>query len=255
MKKLICVVIMVLNLLLLSFLLYSCDNDTGLDLDNDDKNDIEIPVPDVRKYNVTFETNGGTSISEQNASVIQKSPNTTKEDHVFLGWCIDESLNTAVQFPLDVEKDMTLYAKWLRISQTSTCKNTSLKFLDDRTGSATYDISPSDFDLDALDKNGYFLRIEVTYDVYYKKDYDVPFDIGYAGSPKYEVSIYNSDLIGVLDEDMSTSKTTKTRTIKIEDYTTNLKNTKLRLTFSTDNIQNIIYFKNITVQYTCVRYK
>ena len=90
---------------------------------------------------------------------------------------------------------------------------------------------------------------------YYKKDYDVPFDIGYAGSPKYEVSIYNSDLKGVLDEDMSTSKTTKTRTIKIEDYTTNLKNTKLRLTFSTDNIQNIIYFKNITVQYTCVRYK
>ena len=47
-----------------------------------------------------------------------------------------------------------------------------------------YDITPTGFDYDKLEKSGYRIKIKVTYDVYYKKDYDVPFDVGYASLPK-----------------------------------------------------------------------
>ena len=47
------------------------------------------------------------------------------------------------------------------------------------------------------------------------KDYNVLFDIGYAGSPKYEFSIYNTDLVGYFEENLSTTKTAQKQTYSV----------------------------------------
>ena len=118
---------------------------------------------------------------------------------------------------------------------------------DDRNSSVVFIITPVGFDFSELASRGYKIRIDVEYDFYYKKDYDIPFDIGYMGSPKYEVSIFNSDKIGQFKSDLSTKSAIQTRTISCETAAANYENTIIYLQFSTDNIQNIIYFKNIVV--------
>ena len=117
--------------------------------------------------------------------------------------------------------------------------------------SASYYITPEGFEWDKLEEKGYKMKITVTYDVYYKKDWDLGF--GYAGSPKYEVSVVNSDGMGKIDDNMPTETTSQTRTLSFSSKIVDLKNTRLVLTFSTDNIQNIIYFKNIKIDYQCYK--
>lgn len=68
-----------------------------------------------RKYMVSFETNGGSILEgvqvEYNGSInIPDAP--TKDSHRFIGWCLDESLNKAVEWPLTVTQDVKLYASW-----------------------------------------------------------------------------------------------------------------------------------------------
>ena len=147
--------------------------------------------------------------------------------------------------------DGLLGAVTLKLKDTQKCKDCSIKFSTSNDMSASYYITPSGFDMDELDKKGYNMRITVTYDVYYKKDWDLL--IGYLGSPKYEVSVVNSDGMGKIDKDLSTSTSSQTRTFSVSASVADLKNTRLILTFSTDNIQNIIYFKNITVDYQCYK--
>ena len=112
-------------------------------------------------------------------------------------------------------------------------------------------ITPEGFDLYELEKRGYGMEIKVTYDVYYKKDWGI--GLGYAGSPKYEVSVFDSDGMGVMDKDMTTKTSKTTRTITLTSGIVDLKNTKLFLKFSTDNVQNIIHFENIRVDYRCFK--
>ncbi len=95
------------------------------------------------------------------------------------------------------------------------------------------------------------MKIIVTYQVYYEKDYDVPLGIGYAGAPEYNASLINSKNYGDVDEDMPTSTSASYRSLEWILNISDLKNEQLRLIFNTDNIQNIVYFKNITVSYTC----
>ena len=63
----------------------------------------------------------------------------------------------------------------------------------------------------------------------------------------------NSDGMGKIDDNMPTETTSQTRTLSFSSKIVDLKNTRLVLTFSTDNIQNIIYFKNIKVDYQCYK--
>ena len=139
----------------------------------------------------------------------------------------------------------------LKLEDTIRCKDCSIKFLSNENMSASYYITPEGFEWDKLEEKGYKMKITVTYDVYYKKDWDLGF--GYAGSPKYEVSVVNSDGLGKIDDNMPAELTSQTKTISLSSRITDLKDTRLILTFSTDNIQNIIYFKNINVDYQCYK--
>ena len=139
----------------------------------------------------------------------------------------------------------------LKLKDTQRCRDCSIKFSTSTDMGASYYITPEGFEWDKLEEKGYKMKITVTYDVYYKKDWDLGF--GYAGSPKYEVSVVNSDGMGKIDDNMSTKTTSQTRTLSFSSNIVDLKNTRLVLTFSTDNIQNIIYFKNIKVDYQCYK--
>lgn len=237
--------IVALLLLVCILLSFTC---CSVDIDNDGKND---STTSLFTHTLRFVTNGGSYISPKQINVLTSAPQPTKNSHEFLGWYRDESLTVPVIYPLSIDADMTIYAKWLKLADSMQCANTNIKFLNDIGSAKTCAITPTGFDLEELSLRGYYIDIVVQYDVYYVKDYDILWDIGYMGSPKYEVSILNDDGVGQFQHDLTTTTSAKTRTIKYTARAINYSNSVIYLTFSTDNIQNIIYFKNITVSYTC----
>ena len=86
-------------LLSLFFLLTSCEN--------------PLFVEATKLYEVTFETNGGSRIESYHTERIEKTPETEKAGFTFDGWYRNSSLTTKIEsFPLKIESNMTLYAKW-----------------------------------------------------------------------------------------------------------------------------------------------
>ena len=67
-------------------------------------------------YNVTFETNGGSKIAPVrviSGSVLTVPFEPKKEGTSFNGWYIDKELTTPYIFGEMVDKDLTLYARWI----------------------------------------------------------------------------------------------------------------------------------------------
>ena len=71
----------------------------------------EIIEP-VDEFKVTFETNGGNKMDSLITSLILEEPIPTKKGCTFLGWYLEETFISKVNFPFEVTKDITLYAKW-----------------------------------------------------------------------------------------------------------------------------------------------
>lgn len=66
-------------------------------------------------YNVKFVTNGGSEVKEIYTNEISEIPYTQKENCEFGGWYTKSDLSEeAITFPFKVEKEITLYAKWLQ---------------------------------------------------------------------------------------------------------------------------------------------
>ncbi len=204
-------------------------------------------------YTVTFETNDGSYVQPITTKTLDKAPTPTKTDYVFDGWFLDENLTTAAIFPLEVKKDTTLYANWLKIREQINFTGGNIKGTITKTNGISYNLEPTGLDLDRLNKLGYRIEINVVYDVKYVKDYDVLFDIGYMGSPKYEVSISTPDGYGPEERDCPTSKKYQTKVISYNVTPNYLQKESLKLKFSTDNIQNKIYFDNISAVFICTK--
>ena len=142
----------------------------------------------------------------------------------------------------------------LKLNDTVTCKDCKIKFLDDSyNSSVSYYITPNGFEMDQLEERGYYMEIMVTYNVCYKKDYDMPWDIGYAGSPKYDVYIRNTDYMGKSETDLNTTTNIVSRSLTLRASIADIKNQRWILSFSTENVQNIIYFTDIVVSYRCYK--
>ena len=139
----------------------------------------------------------------------------------------------------------------MQLDYSKRCADCSIKLGSGTNSSASYYITPEGFDWDELGKKGYRVNVTVSYNVYYKKDWSI--GLGYAGSPKYEISVVNSDGMGKIEADQPTSTSSQSRTFSFSASPADMKDTRLVLTFSTDNIQNIIYFSNINVTYKCVK--
>lgn len=64
-------------------------------------------------YTITFNTNGGTNDGATEITRIVKKPiPTTKERYYLAGWYKDSNFTTGVQFPLRLEDNITIYARW-----------------------------------------------------------------------------------------------------------------------------------------------
>lgn len=64
------------------------------------------------KYTVRFDTDDGTYVSDMIVSVIDRSPETTKDGYEFEGWYTDKTFSNKISFPYEVTEAQTLYAKW-----------------------------------------------------------------------------------------------------------------------------------------------
>ncbi len=138
----------------------------------------------------------------------------------------------------------------LKTQDTKKCEDCSIKLSTSESMAGTYYVTPEGFDYDKLEKSGYkSMTITVSYDVYYEKDWSLGF--GYLGSPKYEISLVNSDGLGNIEANLETTSASQSKTFTSTAQLVDLKDTRLVLTFSTDNIQNVIYFKNIKIKYKC----
>jgi uncharacterized repeat protein (TIGR02543 family) len=74
-------------------------------------------------YTITYDSNGGTHISPINISEIQttQAPNSPiKEGHLFIGWYTDEGLTSLFVFDQTITQNITLFAKWEKLSYTIT---------------------------------------------------------------------------------------------------------------------------------------
>ena len=231
-------------------------NSSTLTSDNNDSiNDggnCSIDMPLAKEYTVQFDVNGGSEIPSEKTTSLKTAPSTYRKDYLFDGWFLDSALRNEVKFPLDIENDTTLYAKWVKLADTQHLQSSVIKCWSGNESSAIYYITPSGFELEKLATLDYSMQIEVSYNVHYEKDYNVPLDIGYAGAPKYEIYVINSDRLGVAEEDVKTELTKVSKTITYTSNVVDLINQRITLEFSTDNIQNKIHFTNIVVSYKCV---
>lgn len=248
MKKIIsiiCVIILLTSLI-------SCDSDNNSPYQGSSKNNSKGVYNGISEYTVTYITNGGSSVKSQKTTEIKYAPTTTKEDHEFDGWFLDETLTVAAVFPLELTKDTTLYARWLKISSTTNCTSCRIKWDSDIGESKIYKLTPSGFNLTRLQEKEYrSIEIQVEYNVYYEKDYNVIGNIGYMGAPKFEVYLLNSNKVGQFQEDIKAQTSPVHRSITYNILISDIPSDSITLEFSTNNIQNIIYFENIVVTYTC----
>ena len=248
MKKIIsiiCAIILLTSLI-------SCDSDNNSPYQGSSKNNSKGVYNGISEYTVTYITNGGSSVKSEKATEIRHAPNTTKKDHLFDGWFLDETLTVAAVFPMEITKDTTLYARWLKTSSTTKCTSCKIKWDSDIGESKIYTLTPSGFNLTRLQEKEYrSIKIKVEYDVYYEKDYNVIGNIGYMGAPKFEVYLLNSKETGRIEEDIKTQTTPSHRTITYNMLISDVMSDNITLEFSTNNIQNMIHFENIVVTYTC----
>ena len=203
-----------------------------------------------KNHTITLVADGliNEKITVDDGEVLNIAVTPQKDSYIFKGWYTDSACTVPYDFSRPVTTSFKLYAGFTLRTKTINCKDIKIKAL-----SSTYDndksfgLSLVGFDYDYLEKNGMGLQFKIMYNVKYKKDYDVPFDIGYAGSPKYEISLMNNSLQGYFEENLPT---TKSEVEKCYTYNTALnfsKDEQISLIFSTDNIQNIILFSDIVI--------
>ena len=210
-----------------------------------------------KKFTVHYEVNGGSSVEDTKTDRLVSAPSISKAGNVFAGWYLDSAFTTPAEFPMDLEEDVTLYAKWLCISYTDTLSDQSLKFGSlKKKSTMTKDISPDQFKCAELKKKGYdTVVIEVTYTVYYEKDHNGFF--GYNGAPPYTAIILESDFDIDLDRDLELDAYPRvvapeeptTETLEYEISLDDLEDKKVVLIFNTINVQNIVYIEDIEIEY------
>ncbi len=232
MKKLISIILIICTV----FLLFACtpNLDGGA-------------VPSFMPKVIKFDTNGGTAVKSQVVTSLNSAPKTSRENHLFYGWYCDEQLTVPVVYPFVPAGNTTLYARWLKLQSSAQCNGTSIKLDDRHSAGVSYTLAPSGYDWETLALLGYKLRVEVHFEVKYKKDYDVWLDIGYMGAPKFTASIVNSSNFGTVMDDVTAKTTWTGMMLGYNTTAASMLNDTLYLRFETLNMQNIIYIDEITV--------
>lgn len=81
----------------------------------DVREDMTLYAKWLQKYTVSFDSDGGTAVAPLAAHTLSAPPPAPKKDgFTFGGWYTDGTLAEMAVFPLELDGDVTLYAKWLR---------------------------------------------------------------------------------------------------------------------------------------------
>ena len=206
------------------------------------------------KYNVYFEENNGKYKSNIKADTLTEVYTPEMQNCLFDGWYTDKNLKNKLNLPLDLKNDITLYAKWLKLKDSiiDTEKTTiDAKFL--YTEGIKGNILPKGFDFKRLSELDYNVKIVITYEVYYTKDYDVLWDIGYLGAPKFETYIIHSGTKVFKKENQTAQKAITTYSITYKTSAYDLYNENLEIQISTNNIQNKIHIQNLKIDIECYK--
>lgn len=83
-------------------------------LESDDTSVFKEQSVETTKYTVSFNSNGGTNVESQTISELSSAPTTIRNGYIFNGWFLDQQLTQKVTYPLKLNKDITLYAKWIK---------------------------------------------------------------------------------------------------------------------------------------------
>lgn len=78
---------------------------------------------EINHYEITFQTNSGSSVDKQiidHGQKVVKPTDPTRDYYVFAGWYSDDKLTKEYDFNKAVESKMTLYAKWTPVKYTMT---------------------------------------------------------------------------------------------------------------------------------------
>ncbi len=93
----------------------------------------------INQYTVTFNSNGGTSVTSQavnyNATATAPSPAPAKAGYTFSGWYSDAVLTAAFSFSTPITADKTLYAKWTLNAPVITVHPQSTSAIEGQTAS------------------------------------------------------------------------------------------------------------------------
>ncbi len=126
----------------------------------------------INSYTITFETNGGSSISSLTQaydSVVIGSPTTTKEGYEFVGWYKDQTLLEPYTLTNIPAENLTLYAKWDVSSYTLSFDSVGGTFVEPITQDyLSYITEPTEPTKENYTFDGWYL--EDTYDTLYSFD-------------------------------------------------------------------------------------
>ena len=252
MKRITAVILCILLLLFLPACKISPDTSKNTNTnDNYSNNNHKI-----KTHQVTYivDNNEHYKIAVQDGEALESGYNPYKENYIFKGWYTDSLFTVPYDFSRPVKNDFKLYAAFTLKRKEIHNNDLNIKAL-----SNTHDndqsvfISLSGFDYNYLEANSMGLQFKIEYEVKYTKDYDVLFDIGYAGSPKYELTLINDEGTRYFEKNLPTTTSEAKCCYTYNTVLDFSKNKQITLTFSTDNIQNIITFSDIVITVEAIK--
>ncbi|MCR5349954.1 MAG: InlB B-repeat-containing protein [Acholeplasmatales bacterium] len=95
-------------------------------------------------YTVTFDAQGGSSVSSQKATCLSYPVIPTKNGYVFGGWYTEQACTNVFDFSSSITEDITLYAKWIeytgddKVLSVNSKTDILIQDIDSHTSDATY---------------------------------------------------------------------------------------------------------------------
>lgn len=107
--------ILFILMLLLSFVLISCGGEDSTEQDNPVTPETEVNPPSKPEeifYTVKFNNSQLEDVKVKAGEKLNQPKDASKENHIFAGWYLDSAYNKLAEFPLTINADTNLYAKF-----------------------------------------------------------------------------------------------------------------------------------------------
>ena len=210
---------------------YLDDEDTAFDFENTKITDnITLTAKwTLKKYKVTFDSNGGTPVAPQDVEYnisATRPTDPTQDSRNFVRWYLDDPTQ-AYDFDTPVTEDITLTALWFgeMVYQKRLIKDTSLGFTWDDTMADIKDAFHTDVDDEYADTNNYWTASMTICDVPYEEAVgnharELPSEEDHKHSVAFDISINktissDAEMTDVLEQENLTH-TQKPLTVSVD---------------------------------------